>query len=553
MVLNESAECCDNTKNKKYIFSGVFTACSVPGHVIINRNNRSYPEKEVLKHLSYLRESIQQNGCLLGELDHPEGRFDIQLKEASHKITDLWYDLNTHCVMGKLELLDTPNGKIAQQLVDAKYPLFVSSRAAGDIDEKTHEVNIAQIFTYDIVCTPGFQEARLNQISESLDANAYNYLTESINSQIERSKSNTKILLEGVSVTETKQTAPISEKAMRMKNLPINLRNLCTPLLEDEEFSLPEADVTPEGNPAKPDSDSKENDSEKSSEVKTSEEPKKEEGSEDTKKDGDEAELTKEEKEANKNEIISIVTVEKSEDEELSDEDADKNGNDIISIEAQEKKDDDEKSDDSEKSDKESDDVAEATSKKILSDTKKDMDKFQGLLDNLAKVENVKESIVKNYPFSVSLSPDNFAKFAALSSDKKQKCMQFIIENNIFDIKSINDLWRTPLDKERKMLKNWLRLASPEDIELYNNATFEEQNAIEKMASYCILETKQDVEDFWFKTGLRQRHAKQQMNEEFVKRYKIQQKPLTESQKASNPLGYSMDYVTMTEELYDNM
>ena len=43
------------------------------------------------------------------------------------------------------------------------------------------------------------------------------------------------------------------------------------------------------------------------------------------------------------------------------------------------------------------------------------------------------------------------------------------------------------------------------------------------------------------------------MNEEFVKRYKIQQKPLTESQKASNPLGYSMDYVTMTEELYDNM
>ena len=57
LVLNESYD--STADHKKYIFSGVFTACSVPGHVIINRNNRSYPEKEVLKHLGYLRESIQ--------------------------------------------------------------------------------------------------------------------------------------------------------------------------------------------------------------------------------------------------------------------------------------------------------------------------------------------------------------------------------------------------------------------------------------------------------------------------------------------------------------
>ena len=88
-MLNESKTV---DSSNKYIFSGVFTACSVPGHVVINRNNRSYPATEVLKHLTYLRESIKNQGCLLGELDHPEGRFDIQLKEASHKITDLWYD-----------------------------------------------------------------------------------------------------------------------------------------------------------------------------------------------------------------------------------------------------------------------------------------------------------------------------------------------------------------------------------------------------------------------------------------------------------------------------
>ena len=72
LTLNESID-----NNKKYIFSGVFTACSVPGHVIINRNNRSYPEKTVLAHLGYLREAIKKDGSILGELDHPEGRFDV--------------------------------------------------------------------------------------------------------------------------------------------------------------------------------------------------------------------------------------------------------------------------------------------------------------------------------------------------------------------------------------------------------------------------------------------------------------------------------------------
>jgi len=42
------------------------------------------------------------------------------------------------------------------------------------------------------------------------------------------------------------------------------------------------------------------------------------------------------------------------------------------------------------------------------------MEEFQDLLDNLEKKEAIKEQIISRYPFSVSLSPDNFAKFAAL-------------------------------------------------------------------------------------------------------------------------------------------
>lgn len=51
---------------------------------------------------------------------------------------------------------------------------------------------------------------------------------------------------------------------------------------------------------------------------------------------------------------------------------------------------------------------------RIAAETDKDMEEFQDLLDNLEKKEAIKEQIISRYPFSVSLSPDNFAKFAAL-------------------------------------------------------------------------------------------------------------------------------------------
>ena len=82
LKLNESV---DESGQKKYLFEGPFTVCGVK-----NRNERIYDEEEVLKHLSYLREKIKKEGCILGELDHPEGRFEIHLQDVSQKLTDLW-------------------------------------------------------------------------------------------------------------------------------------------------------------------------------------------------------------------------------------------------------------------------------------------------------------------------------------------------------------------------------------------------------------------------------------------------------------------------------
>lgn len=567
LMLNEAADSTPN--NRKYIFSGVFTACSVPGHVVINRNNRSYPEKEVLRHLGYLREMIKQSGSILGELDHPEGRFDIQLKEASHKITDLWYDQANHNVMGKLEILDTPNGKIAQELVDAGYPLFVSSRAAGDVDEKTHEVEIAQIFTYDIVCTPGFAEAKLERVNESLGTATAKYLNESVSAQKaekETTKNKFKVLTEGVSVSELEQEAPINEKCMELKNKPVKMKDLIKPLLEEDEdggFKLPEADVTPDGDGS---------DNSDTEDPKTDDAASKETQKEDTEK----SEPTDEEKKKKRALILNITSEDvngESSEEGTEDEEKAEKRTDIISVEGQSDADiaDDGNADNSKDSDssepvedtdtdvdapaaEEGSETTTAKAERIAAETEKDMEEFQDLLDNLEKKESIKESIINHYPFAISLSPENFAKFAALKPTQKKKCMKFIVEHNIFTIKDINEQVFTPLNAERRILKNWLRLADAKDIELYTQASLQEQDAIENMARYMVLETKQDVDEFWEKTGLRTREAQRLMNEEFVRRYKVQQKPIMKPvQESEHPLGYTMDHAALLEQMYDNM
>ena len=546
LVLNEAQD--STPQNKKYIFSGVFTACSVPGHTIVNRNGRIYTSTEMLKHLGYLRDMIKENGCILGELDHPEGRFDVQLKEASHKITDLWYDQDSYNVMGKLELLDTPNGKIAQELVESGYPLFVSSRAAGDVDEKTHEVSIAQIFTYDIVCTPGFQEARLSQVNEKLGAKAVSYLNESLaTQQAEKETTNKKykVLIEGVSVNELDQEAPINEKCMEMKNAKVNLKDLSKPLLEDDdEFKLPEADVTPDQ------SNSKNNES-------TAEK----------KEDNDNSEIdpTDEEKEKNRQHIIKVEGKTADDENEDDESDQEEKRSHIISVEGQVEE--DSEKDDSEDSEidseKEETEETEETSErgqtdtekselrqeKIADETKKDMTDFQAILNRIEQKNDVKEQIIANYPFSISLSETNFAKFAQLTPEQKKKCMKYIVEHNIFEIQDINDQFMIPLDNEKKMLKNWLRLADKKDIELYTKASLQEQDAIENMARYMILETKQDVDEFWSKTGLREREARRIQQEEFIKNYKVQQKEQKMVvQESTHPLGYTIDYIKLTEQ-----
>lgn len=164
MILERSKSSLNVSKDKNdYILEGVFAEFGKE-----NNNRRIYEEKVYLPHLDYLKEKIKR-ASLLGELDHPE-KFDISLKNVSHVVENLEYIPDKRSVVGRVRLLNTDMGKNAKSLVDDGVQLNISSRAAGVVKEdKT--VEIKKIFTYDLVAEPGFQNANLKRINESLGLN----------------------------------------------------------------------------------------------------------------------------------------------------------------------------------------------------------------------------------------------------------------------------------------------------------------------------------------------------------------------------------------------
>ena len=136
-----------------------------------NGNGRVYPKKILEREMKNYAMLIKDSRAL-GELDHPDDSV-INLKNASHMVTDAWWDGNN--VMGKVKVLNTPSGKILQQLVNDGVKLGISSRALGSVNESEGQTIVQE--DLQLIC--------FDFVSEPSTPNAYMALQEAKNIRIE--------------------------------------------------------------------------------------------------------------------------------------------------------------------------------------------------------------------------------------------------------------------------------------------------------------------------------------------------------------------------------
>jgi len=119
---------------------------------------------------------ISQNNAM-GELDHPESSV-INLSNVSHNIKKVWWDGND--LMGQLELLNTPSGKIAMELVSAGIPLGISSRGMGSVKQLGETVEVQddfELLCWDLVSVPSTPNAYMQPVGSLKEGKQNNIVT----------------------------------------------------------------------------------------------------------------------------------------------------------------------------------------------------------------------------------------------------------------------------------------------------------------------------------------------------------------------------------------
>jgi hypothetical protein len=131
----------------------------------LNQNGRIYPhhilEREIRNYEKLIREKRA-----FGELDHANEPI-VNMKNISHTIREIWMEGDV--VYGKVEVLDTPCGKIIEAIIKAGCRPGISSRALGSL-QRENNVNVVQddlqIICWDFVSEPSTPSAFM-QLAES--------------------------------------------------------------------------------------------------------------------------------------------------------------------------------------------------------------------------------------------------------------------------------------------------------------------------------------------------------------------------------------------------
>ena len=149
-------------KGKDMKIKGVFMQAETK-----NRNGRVYPLDVLQKEVNRYNKELVETKRAFGELGHPDGP-TVNLDRVSHMIEELVPEGKD--IIGKAKILDTPNGKIVQELINAGAKLGVSSRGMGTLEKKGQTNYVKDDFYLatagDIVADPSAPKAFVEGIME---------------------------------------------------------------------------------------------------------------------------------------------------------------------------------------------------------------------------------------------------------------------------------------------------------------------------------------------------------------------------------------------------
>lgn len=148
----------------RLMLKGPMQRCEAP-----NQNKRIYPRRVLQREFENYMKAVRESRAM-GELDHPETS-TVSLEKVSHVVREMWWDGNTW--MGKIEVLNTPMGKILESLIDSGVTLGISSRGVGSTSTNESGLDLVQddftLVCFDMVAEPSTHGAYM--FAESVDKN----------------------------------------------------------------------------------------------------------------------------------------------------------------------------------------------------------------------------------------------------------------------------------------------------------------------------------------------------------------------------------------------
>lgn len=168
-LLKEYYELCDGGVCQDFLTEEEKSFIKEGGHIVSgvmqraearNGNGRVYPRPILEREVKAYKKAVNERRAL-GSLDHSDSNI-VELSTVSHLVRDIWWEGQD--VMGKVEILNTPPGKVLQELLKSNVKLGISSRGLGSVNETANG---------DIIVEDDYQLICFDMVSEPSTAGAF--------------------------------------------------------------------------------------------------------------------------------------------------------------------------------------------------------------------------------------------------------------------------------------------------------------------------------------------------------------------------------------------